>query len=223
MTHTTWFIARHGQVDAWGPSRQDPRIVRRDPPLTDEGRCQATALGRRLAGSEAFAGLVFASPFRRTLETAQLICEALDMRFAPLPELGEFMAGTEYNAPFRGMSRAEMIDAYSRITVPGAWPDHWWYPWQENLDAFLARTRKGISIVSRHADVPASLLLVGHGAQLQWLPRILLDEMELELPRGVNTALTRIGFDQARAKLVYGNDTSHLADQPVRAAGDTGR
>jgi probable phosphoglycerate mutase len=61
------WLVRHGATD-WSESGR--HTGRTDVPLTDEGRAQARALGRRLAAMEF--RTVLSSPLRRALETCRL-------------------------------------------------------------------------------------------------------------------------------------------------------
>lgn len=69
-------LLRHGQTEfnvIYGATRQDPGIE--DPPLTEDGRRQAEDAARRLDG-EAVRHIVV-SPYRRALETAEIIAATL--------------------------------------------------------------------------------------------------------------------------------------------------
>jgi broad specificity phosphatase PhoE len=61
------WLVRHGET-AW--ARDGRHTGRTDIPLTDVGRAQAIAVGRRLAGEQF--GTVLSSPLSRALETARL-------------------------------------------------------------------------------------------------------------------------------------------------------
>ncbi len=61
------WLVRHGETE-W--SRLGRHTGRTDVPLTDAGRVQAVAVGRKLSG-HAF-GVVFSSPLSRALDTARL-------------------------------------------------------------------------------------------------------------------------------------------------------
>ncbi|ACK72359.1 Phosphoglycerate mutase [Gloeothece citriformis PCC 7424] len=77
MTQTVW-IARHGnRLDFVNPDWFNTAIRRYDPPLSEDGLIQAQELGERLK-SENIAH-IFASPFLRTLQTANQIADCLDL------------------------------------------------------------------------------------------------------------------------------------------------
>ena len=67
-------LVRHGQSHfnvVYGATRQDPGIV--DPGLTEEGISQAEAAAEALAGHDL--RRVLASPYTRTLHTAEIIAK----------------------------------------------------------------------------------------------------------------------------------------------------
>ncbi|MBQ6470520.1 MAG: FAD-dependent oxidoreductase [Victivallales bacterium] len=75
------FIVRHGQRDKPLPPAYDPL-------LTADGRRQATLAGKELK-RRGFRGVIWASPYRRTLETATLIAHELGdppIHLAPLSQ-----------------------------------------------------------------------------------------------------------------------------------------
>ena len=81
-------LIRHGQSEFnvhYGRTRQDPGI--RDPVLTEEGRAQAYAAAATL-GAHDVRRLV-SSPYRRALETAEIIAGALGLPVTVDPTVGE--------------------------------------------------------------------------------------------------------------------------------------
>jgi broad specificity phosphatase PhoE len=85
-------FARHGEtaLNAAGRFRG-----REDPPLTDRGERQARALGLALAERlpTPRPAILFASPRRRAVVTAQIAGAALDLQPTILPELDDFDYG----------------------------------------------------------------------------------------------------------------------------------
>lgn len=81
-------LVRHAESEwnrHFSRTRIDPGIP--DPPLTRTGRRQAAQLAERLAGSEV--RRLVASPYRRTLETATVVAEALGLTIAVEPLVRE--------------------------------------------------------------------------------------------------------------------------------------
>jgi glucosyl-3-phosphoglycerate phosphatase len=81
-------LVRHAESEwnrHFSRTRIDPGIP--DPPLTEVGRRQARRLIDRLAGAEV--SRLVASPYRRTLETATIVAEALGLSIAVEPLVRE--------------------------------------------------------------------------------------------------------------------------------------
>jgi broad specificity phosphatase PhoE len=81
-------LVRHGQSEFnvhYGATRQDPGI--RDAPLTVVGRAQATAAAEALAAQDL--ARIVASPYTRTLETAEIIAARLRLPVHVEPLVGE--------------------------------------------------------------------------------------------------------------------------------------
>ena len=81
-------LVRHAESEwnrHFARTRIDPGIP--DPPLTRTGRRQAAQLAGRLAESKV--NRLVASPYRRTLETATIVAETLDLTIAVEPLVRE--------------------------------------------------------------------------------------------------------------------------------------
>lgn len=69
------FLVRHGQ-SSW----DDAKLSDRDRPLTDKGKRDAVNVGKRLAESELAVDMLFSSPAKRALATAETIARKLDFK-----------------------------------------------------------------------------------------------------------------------------------------------
>lgn len=77
MRQTVW-IARHGnRLDFINPEWFNTATRRYDPPLSEDGLIQAAELGQRLK-SENIKHL-FASPFLRTIQTANEVAQIMNL------------------------------------------------------------------------------------------------------------------------------------------------
>ncbi len=74
------WLLRHGQTAA---NLEGRFAGRTDEPLTAEGRCQAIEAGRRLAGEPI--ERIYASPLKRTMETAELVRRGLGREIEIVP------------------------------------------------------------------------------------------------------------------------------------------
>src|SRR5689334_25220716 len=100
---TRLFLVRHGATTL---SAEDRFAGSTDVELSDEGRAQAEALGRRLANDHLVAA--YCSPMRRTVETARLITQALGVPPQPADGLREIAHGR-----WEGRTRAEVVRDYA--------------------------------------------------------------------------------------------------------------
>jgi len=83
-------IIRHGQSHFnlhFSKTRVDPGIV--DPVLTEEGKAQIAKAAAALASGERRFDVIVTSPYRRTLESAEILAEALDLPVAIEPIIRE--------------------------------------------------------------------------------------------------------------------------------------
>ena len=205
---TRLYLVRHGATTLSSEDRFAGGI---DPPLSDDGRRQASLLGQRLAAVPIDA--VYASTSIRAAETARLV--AGDERPQPvlLDELREIRHGH-----WEGLTRA---DAQTR------WPAEY-AAWEVDPFTFapeggesgvsvLARALPVIrGIVERHAG--REVLVVSHKATLRL---VLCSFLGIE-PRGYRDRLDQspaclnvLDFrDPVRARLMLFNDTSHYENAP---------
>ncbi len=143
---TIWLI-RHGETE-W--SRDHKHTGRTDLPLTDAGREQARAAGRRLAGKR-FA-LVLSSPLRRAWDTAELA----GLTAEPEPDLMEWDYGD-----YEGRRTVDV-----REERPGweIWRDG--VPGGETLEQLGARADR---VIDRLCGTEGDAAVVAHGHFLRVL------------------------------------------------------
>jgi len=148
-------LIRHGQSEFnvhFAKTRIDPGIE--DPRLTAEGERQASDAARQLAG----AGVrrIIASPYWRTLHTAEIIAEALGLPVTIEPEVRErysFVCDI-------GSHRSELSKRWPGFDF-GSLPERWWPHDEESEDALAARCRRFHDAQLAEADWDG-LLVVSH-------------------------------------------------------------
>jgi broad specificity phosphatase PhoE len=165
-------LVRHGITD-W--NREGRFQGHADPPLSDDGRAEATLLGERLAADERYRPRrIVASSLARALETAQLIGAAITAADEPTtvdpdPRLMEVGQGE-----WEGRTHAELaVDDAERYA---AWRTHGGDdqpPGAEPIEAVLARARATLDEGLALRDA-WPLCLVSHGGTLRLLARHLL-------------------------------------------------
>ncbi len=110
MDMTTILLIRHGQT-AWNREQRFRGQV--EVPLDETGLLQAAALGRRIAAAWRPAA-IYASPLRRTLQTATSIAQACGLEVIPHAGLLDINFGA-----CSGLSEAEFAARYPQLAA--AW------------------------------------------------------------------------------------------------------
>ncbi|HZR81003.1 MAG TPA: histidine phosphatase family protein [Candidatus Binatia bacterium] len=209
---TRLLMIRHGATVL---SAEDRFAGSTDVELSDEGRDQARALGRRLAGEKIAA--IYASPLKRALDTAALVGAPHALEPATAPGLAEIDHGR-----WEGLTRREVEQRFSAEYA--AWeldPVTFAPEGGEPGIAVMARALPVVrAIVERHAGT--TVALVSHKATIRLVLATLLgidargyrDRLD-QAPACLNVVDFK---DPVRARLMVYNDTSHYAEKP-RAAG----
>jgi len=126
-------LVRHGQSHFnvhFAVNRVDPGIV--DPGLTEEGERQARAAGESLAACGV--QRIIASPYWRTLHTAEIIAEALDLPVSIEPLVRERYS---YTCDI-GSQRSDLSRRWPGFAF-GDLPERWWPQREESEDALARR------------------------------------------------------------------------------------
>ena len=148
-------LVRHGQSHFnvhVSVTREDPGIV--DPGLTDEGERQAMAAAEALEGQGI--GRIVASPYWRTLHTAEIIAERLGLPVSIDPRVRE----RYFFTCDIGSHRSDLIARWPGFGF-GDLPERWWPEEEETEDALAVRCagfRHSIKTDSNWED----LLVVSH-------------------------------------------------------------
>ena len=205
---TRVFMVRHGATVL---SAEDRFAGSVDVALSEEGRSQAEALGRRLADEPIAAA--YASPMSRARDTAALILGTRRLNVVADPALREIDHGR--------------WEEKSRGDVGTAWPDEY-ARWERDPFTFapeggetglavVARALPAfLAIVERHKN--ASVLVVSHKATIRLVIGTLLgvelrgyrDRLDMS-PCGLSILDVKPG---GLARLVLYNDVSHYATLP---------
>ena len=148
-------LVRHGQSHFnvhFAETRIDPGIV--DPQLTEEGERQAREAGAKLVGC----GIrrIIASPYWRTLHTAEIIAEALGLPVSIEPQVRERYSFTCDIGSLRG----DLTQRWPQFDF-GNLPERWWPESEESEDALAERCRsfRSARVTGQDWD---GLLVVSH-------------------------------------------------------------
>ena len=187
------WLVRHGETE-W--ARLGRHTGRTDVPLTETGREQAGALGRRLAATKF--DLVLTSPLSRAADTARLA--GFDGVAVVEPDLREW----DYGA-LEGRLTAEIRDDYPGWSIwTGPWPEG------ETVEEVGARADR---VLARIRAADGDVLLFSHGHLLRVLAARWLDlPPALGALFALSTATVSIlGWDRENAVIETWNEDCHLA------------
>ena len=222
-------ITRHGQVlpasdESWTHADYPPG----DGPLSALGLRQAVLLGHRLKALE-FTGPIYASPYRRTMETACGVAEIVDTTVHPAPAMREIVKRVEQMEHFVGLTNLELGQLHPRVETSPDLADMWW-TMQAESDAEIEQRVAALVDNLLRQDKPDSeshVLLVGHGASTggvidHLLRRSAPDLIGPPIP-GWNCSLSTFrcrGVD-SQVELVCRQDTDHLPDEAITSNAQT--
>lgn len=204
MSQTVW-IARHGnRIDFVNPDWFLTAERRYDPHLSEDGHRQAKQLANRLKG-EGIAH-IFASPFLRTVQTANHVANALDL---PIKlEWGlcewlnpEWMTEMPETESFEALcKRFPRIDPSYKSSIAK-------YP--ETSEKCL--NRAGETAKRLATEFPEDILLVGHGASVLGCAIGLAGGAETEINAAL-CCLVKVVRQDSGWSIELNGDTSHLTD-----------
>lgn len=161
MTQIIW-IARHGnRIDFVNPEWFNTAERRFDPPLSDDGVVQAYQLGQRLKAENITH--IFASPFLRTVQTANQIAEALDLPIKLESGLSEWLNPVWMPAMPEKMSIEALTEAFP--TIDTSYTSRVIAEYPETQEIALERSGKTARLLADEF-LPEDILLVGHGASV---------------------------------------------------------
>ena len=207
MSETTLIVIRHGET-AWNREKRMQGTT--DTPLSDVGREQARALGRRLA-DHAFAAL-YTSDLARARDTARAIAELTGREAVTDPRLQERRFGI-----FEGLTAEEIVARYPEEHARFASRDpDYAVPGGESARSFTGRCIGCLAeIAGRHPG--AEVVVVTHGLVLDSLYRAAhgLDHGARRPVPLINASLNIFGYGRGAWRLELWGDISHLAADQV--------
>ncbi len=208
------YLVRHGQ------SEYNIGLTENlDSGLTPIGRVQARRTAARLADE----GLthIYASPLRRTLETAEPVCAACRLRAEVFAQVCEFFsAHTEGYRTFQGLTPDEIAREMPWAFVGDSFPCdlHWWPAQLETPPMLIRRAEHARDALLRlHAGTDHRVLVISHADTVGRLMEVFLRALPYpaEPPWMGNCSVTRLhcaDSPDGAATLVYANDVAHVAD-----------
>ncbi len=202
MTQTVW-IARHGnRLDFVNPEWFNTAERPYDPPLSEDGVVQANQLGQRLVGE----GIrhIFASPFLRTVQTANFVADALDLPIKLESGLSEWLNPAWMQTNPERLSMHELQELFPRIDPSYTSRVIAHYP--ETSEKVLERTAETAKRLM--TEFSEDILLVGHGASVVGVTQGLVGGTP-EVNASLCCLVKLVRQEQAWVMELNG-DTSHL-------------
>jgi len=206
MTQTIW-IARHAnRLDFVHPEWFLTAERRYDPPLSDDGMVQAQQLAERLK-SETI-DHIFASPFLRTVQTANAIAEKLDLPIKLETGLSEWLNPAWMTEEPERLSIPALVELFPRIDTSYTSYIQATYP--ETLTQ--SRQRSGETSRSLATEYsPQNILLIAHGASVKGAAMGLVGDIADNGEKVRLCSLFKIVRQNPGWLLEISGDTSHLS------------
>ena len=207
MKETTLIVVRHGET-TWNREKRMQGVT--DTQLSDVGRAQAQALGRRLK-EHRFAAL-YSSSLSRALHTARAISEHTGREVVVDERLRERCFGI-----FEGLTAAEIMERYPREHALFASHDpEYEVPGGECAAGFSGRCLGCLAeIAGRHPG--EEVVVVSHGLVLDSLYRAahgLAHGAPRPLPL-INASVNRFGYGRGAWRMESWGDVAHLAPDEI--------
>jgi probable phosphoglycerate mutase len=200
---TRLYLIRHAQSQ--GNTGED--LTTGDPDLTDIGWEQAKLLGERMRDQRLNA--IYASPLRRTQETALAIGEVAGLEVVPKADLVEVSLG-QADHDIRKLPEDEQAKIAERIISEGTWDA---FPGSEGSASARARVGGVMDeIVAAHPG--ERVAVVCHAAFIQTYVSIVLGIPQDFVFYPFNASIASIRAKGKRRVIWRLNDVAHLAGMP---------
>ncbi|HLP90413.1 MAG TPA: histidine phosphatase family protein [Nostocaceae cyanobacterium] len=205
MSQIVW-IARHAnRIDFVNPDWFLTAERRYDPHLSDDGMVQAQQLANRLKGEKITH--IFASPFLRTVQTANAIAEALNSSIKLETGLSEWLNPEWMTEEPERLPIAILAELFPRIDTSYTSRIAAKYPETHEQ----VRSRSGQTARCLAAEFfPDDILLVGHGASVLGAAMGLVGEIAKTEVKASLCSLVKVVRNQHEWLLELKGDTAHL-------------
>ncbi|QLE56714.1 histidine phosphatase family protein [Nostoc sp. TCL26-01] len=207
MSQIVW-IARHAnRLDFVNPDWFLTAQRRYDPPLSDDGIVQTKQLARRLQGEKI--AHIFASPFLRTVQTANAVAEVLDLPIKLETGLSEWLNPAWMTEEPERLSTPALKELFPRIDTSYTAQIAAKYPETHEQ----VRARSGQTARCLAADFfPDHILLVAHGASVLGAAMGLVGEIAKTEVKASLCSLVKVVRHNPEWLLELKGDTSHLSE-----------
>ncbi|MBD2414136.1 histidine phosphatase family protein [Nostoc calcicola FACHB-389] len=205
MSQIVW-IARHAnRLDFVNPDWFLTAERRYDPPLSDDGTIQAQQLAKRLKGEKI--AHIFASPFLRTVQTANAVAEVLNLPIKLETGLSEWLNPVWMTEEPERLSTPALAELFQRIDIGYTSRIAANYPETHEK----VRERSGQTARCLVSEFfPDNILLVAHGASVLGAAMGLVGEIAKTEVKASLCSLVKVVRDEPEWLLELKGDTSHL-------------
>ncbi|MBE9005448.1 histidine phosphatase family protein [Fortiea sp. LEGE XX443] len=205
MSQIIW-IARHAnRLDFVNPDWFLTAERRYDPPLSDDGFVQGKQLAQRLKTEKITH--IFASPFLRTVQTANAVAEALDLSIKLETGLSEWLNPEWMTEEPERLSVPALKELFPRIDSSYTQRIAATYP--ETHEQVRARSGQTARCLAAEF-FPEHILLVGHGASVLGAAMGLVGEVAKTEVKASLCSLVKVVLQDSEWLLELKGDTSHL-------------
>lgn len=205
------FITRHGQISFDELEQNNIVFSKNDPPISSLGEEQAKRLAEEMKRLN-FKGKIYASPFLRTIMTANHVSQLLNIPIHICPELIEIVLDEKSMQEFKGLKLDELKNLFPKIAEDAELPYPWWKTKLEDMEAVKMRVRTLLeSLIEKQEDV----LLICHGASAIATFYCLLEMAEkppILNSEWYNCSLTHFTYSDGKIEPVTIVNNSHLTN-----------
>ncbi len=205
MSQIVW-IARHAnRLDFVNPDWFLTAERRYDPPLSDDGFVQAQQLAKRLKREKI--SHIFASPFLRTVQTANAVAEVLSLPIKFETGLSEWLNPAWMTEEPERLSTSALAELFPRIDIGYTSRIAAKYP--ETHEKVRERSGQTARCLATEF-FPQDILLVAHGASVLGGAMGLVGEIAKTEVKASLCSLVKVVREDPKWLLELKGDTSHL-------------
>lgn len=205
MTQIVWLARHANRLDFVNPEWFNTAERPFDPPISDDGVVQAQQLAQRLKQENI--SQIFASPFLRTVQTANAVASVLDLPIFLESGLSEWLNPTWMPKAPERLSIDALVELFPRIDTSYTSRVIAEYP--EKSEQALARSGETARLLAQ--EFPEDILLVGHGASVLGATMGLVGGIAKAEVNAALCCLVKIVRQDKEWVMELNGDTSHLS------------
>lgn len=205
MTQIVWLARHANRLDFVNPEWFNTAERPFDPPISDDGVVQAQQLAQRLKQENI--SQIFASPFLRTVQTANAVASVLDLPIFLESGLSEWLNPTWMPKAPERLSIDALVELFPRIDTSYTSRVIAEYP--ETSEQALARSGETARLLAQ--EFPEDILLVGHGASVLGATMGLVGGIAKAEVNAALCCLVKIVRQDKEWVMELNGDTSHLS------------